>query len=206
MTPREYVEQEKRRHEGERDAKLALAEAWHIPLGSQLKLNFALAGMSEWRLEAKDVPFFIRLFENPSSPFCEFGIMPGCVNLFTHDCIHAILSRGILPKDEAFVIGYTMGSTKKLGWLREKIFLFIARWLYPEGYKFHREEREVFRVGVMAGLKCKYDLTRVDFKKMLNHKLPYVRKRLGMDSKLLQLCYLLEKRAYPNSVESQRLA
>jgi hypothetical protein len=205
MTPRVYVEQEERRHEEERDVKLALAEAWHIPLTSRVKLNFALSGMVNWRLEAKDVPFFIRLFENPSSPFCEFGFMPGCVDLFTHDCIHITLGRGILPKDEAFVIGYTMGSTRKLGWLREKVFLFIARWLYPEGYKFYNDEQEIFRIALMAGRKCKYDLTRVDFKKMLNHKVSYIRRRLGVDSRLLNTCYLIEKRAYPDSVESGRL-
>jgi len=206
MTPRQYVEEEKLRHKEEEEAKLAKANAWHVPLASNgKKLKTALSEMADWRLESKDVPLAIRLFENPISPICEFGIMPGCVNLFTHDCIHIALGRGILPKDEAFVIGYTMGSTQKMNWLREKIFLFISRWLYPEGYKFYNDERDVFRIGVMAGQRCDYDLTKVDFYKMENHKISYLRKRLGIDSKFLKIIYLLEKKAYPDSVESQRL-
>ena len=161
--------------------------------------------MNDWKLKANDVPWIIRAVENPRSLLCEFGIFPGCVDLFSHDCIHIVLGRGILPKDEAFVIGYTMGSTKKLGWFKEKLFLFIARWLYPEGYKFLKEERQVFQWGVIAGQQCKLDLTKVDFESMKNRSISAIRKALGVETKLVKICYILEKRAYPDSIESQRL-
>jgi hypothetical protein len=206
MTPRQFVKEKKRRREEEEERNCALAEKWHVPLFSNGgRLKSALSQMVDWRLDAKDVPFFIRLFENPSSPLCEFGIMPGCVNLFAHDCIHILLGRGILPKDEAFVIGFTMGSTKRMNWFREKVFLFIARWLYPEGYKFHNEERQIFNLGLIAGKKCDTDLTKVNFEKMGSWKMSAIRTRLGVDTKFIKICYLLEKKAYPNSKESQRL-
>jgi len=202
MTPREYKEYE----EEQRVKAQIKAEAWHVPLFSNGKrLYEAIDEMEDWKLDAKDVPWIIRFFENPRSLLCEFGIFPGCVNLFTHDCIHIMLGRGVLPKDEAFILGYTMGSTGKLGWFREKIFLFIARWLYPEGYKFFEEEAQVFQWGVLAGKRCNVDLTKVQFDKFKGMKISYIRTLLGVETKFIKVCYLLEKKAFPDSVESQRL-
>ena len=134
------------------------SKTWHVPLFSNgKKLKTALREMNSWRLNSGDVPWIIRFVENPKSIFCDFDVFPGCVDLHSHDCIHIILGRGVLPKDEAFVIGFTMGSTKRLGWFREKLFLFITRWLYPDGYRFYDEERQVFQLGLMAGRKCEKD-------------------------------------------------
>ena len=202
MTPRQHNEfildeKEKAREE---------AEAWHVPLFSNgKKLKTALREMNNWRLDAGDVPWIIRFVENPNSLLCAFDVFPGCVDLHSHDCIHIILGRGILPKDEAFVIGFTMGSTKRMGWFREKVFLFIARWLYPEGYKFYKEEKQVFEWGVLAGRRCKTDLTKIDFKKMQDNSISAIRRALGVETKFIKICYLLEKRAFSDSVESQRL-
>ena len=202
MTPREHKEYE----EEQRVKAQIKAEAWHVPLFSNGKRLFTVIDeMEGWKLNPKDVPWIIRFFENPRSLLCEFGIFPGCVNLFTHDCIHIILGRGILPKDEAFVLGYTMSSTGKLGWLREKIFLFIARWLYPEGYKFYEEEAQVFKWGVLAGKQCDVDLTKVNFDKLKGMKISYIRELLGVETKFIKICYLLEKKSFLNSRESQRL-
>lgn len=202
MTPRQHKEflLTKERKAQEK------AENWHVPLFSNgRKLKTVLRGMEDWRLEAKEVPWIIRAIENPKSPLCDFDFFPGCVDLFSHDCIHIILGRGILPKDEAFVIGYTMGSTKRVGRFREWLFLWIARWLYPEGYKFYEEERQVFQWGVMAGKHCKKDLTKIDFEPMRNNSISAIRKVLGIETKFVKVCYILEKRAFPESKESQRL-
>jgi hypothetical protein len=202
MTPYEY----KKHVDKQKEEAQKRAEQWHIPLYSNgKKLKSALRSMKSFRLDPEDVPFLIRLIENPKSPLCEFGILPGCVDLFTHDCIHVILGRGVLPKDEAFVIGFTMGSTQKMGWLRERVFLFFARWFYPEGYRFYKEEREVFRWGLIAGQKCKYDLTKVDFSTLRNKSISSIRNFLGVDTKFVKVCYLLEKKAFKDSRESQRL-
>ena len=118
--------------------------------------------MEPFKLSKNEVPLVIRFMENPKFDF--FNIFPGSVTLKSHDCIHALLGRGLLPKDEAFVIGFTMGTTKKLGRLREWLFLLIARHLYPEGYKFYEEEKQIFRNGVDIGshMGC-VNLSKVDF-------------------------------------------
>jgi len=55
--------------------------------------------------EQQDISSVVKLFENPSSPIA----LPGAINLERHDCIHVILGRGLLPQDEAFVIGFYHG-------------------------------------------------------------------------------------------------
>ena len=98
------------REETEREAELAAD--WHHPLSKGAnKLYTVLEGMQEFKLAQEDVPLIIKLTENPK--YFTSKLFTGAVDLFTHDCIHVILGRGLLPKDEAFVIGYTMGSGKK---------------------------------------------------------------------------------------------
>jgi hypothetical protein len=58
---------------------------------------------------ADAVPWYVRLLENPRSPVA----LPGAIDLFGHDCLHIVLGRGLLAQDEAFVIGYTMGSAPR---------------------------------------------------------------------------------------------
>lgn len=199
MTPRQHKEFLLKQE----DEAAEKAKKWHCHLFSNgKKLKTALAEMEDWRLDAGDVPLLIRLTENPNY---DIGIFPGAVDLFTHDCIHILLGRGILPKDEAFVIGFTMGSTKKMNWFRTKLFLFISRWLYPEGYKFYPDERRIFELALIAGSKCPYDLTKINFKKLLNKSMTSIRREIKVDTKFIKILYLLEKKMCPNSPESQRL-
>ena len=202
MTPRQHKEfvLEQRKDAEEK------SKAWHVPLFSNgKKLKTALREINSWRLNSGDVPWIIRFVENPKSILCDFDVFPGCVDLHSHDCIHIILGRGVLPKDEAFVIGFTMGSTKRLGWFREKLFLFITRWLYPDGYRFYDEERQVFQLGLMAGRKCEKDLTKINFKSLENNSISSIRKALGVETKFVKICYLLEKKVFVDCRESQRL-
>ena len=140
-----------------------LAAEWIVPLSEgDKKLSEAIAEMEPFKLEGKDVPFIIKFFENPK--FNLFNFFPGSVKLKNHDCIHAILGRGVLPKDEAFVIGYTMGSTGKMTDFKEFLFLLTVSWLYPEGYKFCEEERGVFKgARDTAEMSRPSDLSKVNF-------------------------------------------
>jgi hypothetical protein len=180
-------------------------ENWHISLkcGSK-KLKNALKEMEPFKLEQGDVPFIIRLVENPKY---DVGVFTGNVDLFTHDCVHVLLGRGLLVKDEAFVIGYTMGSTKKMPRWRRNLFMFISKHLYPEGYKFKEEERFVFNAGVVLGSKCPTDLSKVDFKrgKESGETVMKIRKKIKINEKALENYYKIEKHCFPESPESQRL-
>ena len=185
----------------ERQAELAAN--WHHPLskGSN-NLKTVLDGMKEFKLAQQDVPLIIKLTENPK--YFTSKLFTGAVDLFSHDCIHVLLGRGLLPKDEAFVIGYTMGSGKKMSRWRRNLFLWICKYLYPEGYKFTEEERYIFYSGVMAGSRCSTDLSKVQFDKLQNMKIDYIRKLLDIDKELLKCYYCTEKRLF-NGKESQRL-
>lgn len=180
------------------------AETWHVPLfiRGRLTLQRVLSGMGGWKLDPKDVPLIIRLVENPKY---DIGLFAGNVSLFSHDCIHVLLGRGLLTKDEAFVIGFTMGSTKKMFRWRKNLFMFCAKYLYPEGYRFGEEERLVFNIALEAGKRCSADLSKFDFKKYKNYSLDGLRSKLKIDKNFLRHCYEFEKKCFPKSVESQRL-
>ena len=176
---------------------------WHIPLTrTGLTIKDGLDSMGGFKLEAEDVPLIIKLVENPKY---DIGLFAGNVSLYNHDCIHLLLGRGLRVKDEAFVIGFTMGSTKKMWRWRRNLYMFCAKYLFPEGYSFGEEERFVFNMGVMAGSQCSADLSKADCFKLKNFKIDYARKLLDIDKKLLKYCYEVERKCFPDSPESQRL-
>jgi len=192
MTPPEYIDFVER-----------LINEWHVPLRKgQMSLFNGLKSMEAFKLEAEDVPFMIKLVENPKY---DIGLFAGNVSLHNHDCIHLLLGRGLRVKDEAFVIGFTMGTTKKMRRWRRNLYMFCAKYLFPSGYRFGEQERFVFNMGVMVGSRCPTDLSVVDFSGLMDYKIQGVREKLGIDKELLKNCYKIEKKCFPNSEESQRL-
>ena len=180
-----------------------MAEEWFSPLSrKRRKLKNVLKEMEPFALSPRDVPLIIRVTENPDY---DIGLFGGATTLGAHDCIHVLLGRGLLVKDEAFVIGYTMGSSKKVTRWRKNLFLFITKYLYPEGYKFKEDERFVFNMGVKAGSLCPTDLSKINFEDFLNIPLLSLRKIFNIDMELLKSCYALEKELFKKSKESQRL-
>jgi hypothetical protein len=199
MTPREYKKVEKLRAEKTQKA----AEDWNPSLSvSRKKLKSTLKEMELFKLRQENIPLIIKLVENPN--YKTSKLFGGAVDLFTHDCVHAVLGRGLLLKDEAFVIGYTMGSTKGMKRWKRNLFMFVSKYLYPEGYKFGEEERFVFNMGVKAGSLCSTDLSQINFKKYLNKQIGTIRKELKIDVDFLKTYYNLEKMSF-KSVESKRL-
>tara|TARA_Y100000310_G_scaffold213085_1_gene213991 strand:+ start:4156 stop:4764 length:609 start_codon:yes stop_codon:yes gene_type:complete len=201
MTPRQYTEHK----EAEKLRKTEEAEAWHVPLSrGRMTLPKALKKMDSFRLNQDEVPLRIQLVENPKY---DVGLFAGNVSLYTHDCIHLLLGRGVRPKDEAFVIGYTMGSTKKMARWRRNLFMFCAKYFYPKGYRFGEEERFVFNMGVALGEQNNDDLTEYPFDECLmtaNYSLSVLRQGF-VNVDLLRNYYKVEKSLFPNSIESQRL-
>jgi hypothetical protein len=204
MTPREHKAYAKAEEDYQKRLAQDRSEEWHIRLGRQITLGEAKDTMKFFALTQKDVPLIIKLTENPE--YFTSRLFTGAVDLFTHDCIHIVLGRGLLVKDEAFVIGYTMGSAKKMKRWRRNLFMWVCKNLYPEGYDFGEEERFVFYNGVMAGSRCETDLTKVDFKELLKCglELAEIRHLLGVDDNLLRCYYCTEKKLFKDR-ESQRL-
>jgi hypothetical protein len=179
------------------------AEAWCPKLSSsRRKLKSVLREMELFKLRQENIPLIIKLVENPN--YKTSGLFGGAVNLFNHDCIHVLLGRGLLVKDEAFVIGYTMGSTKGMKRWKRNLFMFMSKYFYPKGYRFGEEERYVFNWGVMIGSQCPTDLSQINFKKYSNKQIGTIRKDLKIDVEFLKKYYILEKMCF-NNTESQRL-
>ena len=178
----------------------AESEIW-IPKGDK-KLSTFIKEMRPFKLCQEDVPLIIRLTENPN--YRTSKLFTGAVDLFTHDCLHVLLGRGLLPKDEAFVIGYTMGSGKKMSRWRRNLFMFVCKYLYPKGYKFGEEERFVFNMAILAGSLCPVDLSKVNFEELLDLRISEIRRKLQISYDVIKHCYNLEGKCF-NSVESKRL-
>lgn len=188
--------------------KQEIADHWHIPLDScfteTLTLDSVTQNMGEWRLKQSDVPFIIRLIENPKYKLS--WIFPGSTTIQAHDCIHIVLGRGVLLKDEAFVIGFTMGSTNQMTTLRSSLFLRCAQYLYPEGYKFRSAEAKIFRNGVRLAqiMNCE-NLSKFDFTKHVHVSIAELRDIIRLDVPLLRSYYEYEKRDNLECRECQRL-
>jgi hypothetical protein len=176
---------------------------WFVPFEcDQISLREGLASLELLGAPEDDIPFIVRLLENPKG----LGLLSGSVSLHQHDCIHLILGRGLLPKDEAFIIGFTMGSTKRLSTWEERVFSWVSHHVYPDIYRFTEEDLVIFKDALhLAQVSHCQAFDTVNFEQYLDTPLKEIRKRLGLEVDLIQTYYALEKKRYPDAKESQRL-
>jgi hypothetical protein len=180
---------------------------WHVPLArTEISLSAAHAGIQSLGLQQDDVPFIVQLVENPRYDLPGFHVFNGAVDLRTHDLLHILLGRGLLPKDEAFVIGFTMGSTDRVSQTEERLFAFFSKYLYPREYRFTDDDLRVFRDAVRLGFVSDCDaLSETDLDRVAELPLREARRALGIEDDLLRAYFAIEKRRYPASFESARL-
>jgi hypothetical protein len=153
-----------------------------------------------------EVPLIVKLTENPKFHFGGLGFFKGRVTLEQHDYIHILLGRGLTLMDEAFVLGFTMGSTDRVSSGEQKLFSFINKILYPKPYRFKEGGMKVFKDAVaLAYVSDCLALEEVDFKPLLDLPLREVREAIGLEVELLQVYYRIEARRYPDCKASQRL-
>jgi hypothetical protein len=180
---------------------------WHVPLSAAGRtLGEAYRSLGASGLEQREVPLVVQLVENPRFDLPGIEIFSGAADLRTHDYIHILLGRGLLPKDEAFVLGFTMGSSNRVGVLEERLYTLIARYLYPTNYRFDDADVQVYGDAVRLGYvsDCR-SLAEVDFEPLLERPLGAIRRELGIEEDLLRAYYAIERRRYPQAAESQRL-
>lgn len=171
-----------------------------------MSLRRAHASLRQVGAKKNDIPLIIKLVENPAYSIPGFTLFHGAVDLLTHDYIHILLGRGLLPADEAFTIGYTMGSTKKVTTAEASLFEAITRYLYPDAYQFDECDIKVFRAGLnIAEASDGRRLDQVDYGPLLETSLGEIRDRVGIQTKRLIDYYQTEKRLYPDSKASSRL-
>lgn len=181
---------------------------WHIPLkdGDKKLADVYDIFQKDYSHSQEDIPLIIQLVENPKYEIPGINFFKGATDLKTHDYIHIVLGRGLLSKDEAFVLGFTMGSTNKVSATEEKVYAFVSKYLYPNVYQFDNEDIEVFKDAVRLGYICDCQpLDKVDYESLRELSLEEVRKEIGLESDILRAYYKIEKARYPHALESQRL-
>lgn len=150
----------------------------------------------------EDISTIVRLFENPKSPIA----LKGAVNLERHDCIHIMLGRGLLPQDEAFVIGFTMGTSKDISRFEEFLFGIISTKLYPKIYRFSRKHMKSYKLGLEYGKKCKCEkIYEFPFEDYHEKTISEIRGMLGINLENLKKVYREEKKILPETKCSRRL-
>jgi hypothetical protein len=148
------------------------------------------------------IPWIVRLFENPQG----WLRLHGAVDLATHDRIHVLLGRGLLGQDEAFVIGFTMGSTKAVSRLERWFFKCAIAHLYPDPYRIPWPILAAYDLGLEAGRAMGVkDIHRAVGDRLLDRPLGEVRRELGIDSVRLREFYARERAALPDTAASRRL-
>ena len=180
---------------------------WHIPYSKdEITLRDAKASLSVLGARQEEIPLMIQLVENPRFNIPGIDFFHGAVELDTHDSIHILLERGLLAKDEAFVIGFTMGSTNKVTTLEERLYGLFSKHLYPKAYQFKDEEIRIFKDATKLGYvsDCQ-PLDKINYRKYLDWKIRDIRKDAGLESDLILAYFRIEQRRYPRSKASQRL-
>lgn len=150
-----------------------------------------------------EISFLVRLLENPASPIA----LTGAVTLERHDCIHIVIGRGLLNQDEAFVIGFTMGTAgAALSKLEEFIFKKVARYLYPTNYRMTKKSLKAYELGLAAAREMEtYKIYNFPFEDYLSTPLGELRKMLGINTARLKQIYREEQALLPKTKASLRL-
>ena len=180
---------------------------WYVPyLQDHITLGEAHQSMSLVRAEAEEIPLMVQLVENPKFQIPGFHLFHGAVDLLQHDYIHIALGRGLLEKDEAFTIGFTMGTTNKVTTAEERLYSIVAQYLYPKVYKFDKDDIEVFKNAVRLGyISACVPLDEFDFSSCIDMTLRDLRLKIGLEQELILAYYKIEMQRYSNARDSQRL-
>ncbi|MCW1924929.1 hypothetical protein OKA05_20370 [Luteolibacter arcticus] len=153
-----------------------------------------------------EVPWIVRVMENPAFNVPPLSMFRGRVTLYQHDCVHLLLGRGTTLMDEAFVVGFTMGSTKRMRTSATEFFGRVASRFYPKAYRFPPKARRVFQDAVhLAAISDCQPLDQVDFHALMDYPLREVRRRVCVEESLLQAYYEIEAARNPRIAACRRL-
>jgi hypothetical protein len=173
---------------------------WTPPFDDSVTLGDAYDGMPGDPDAA--IPWYVRLLENPASPVA----LPGAIDLFGHDCLHITLGRGMLPQDEAFVLGVAMGASGKLAGWQRRLYAYAAEHLYRGPYRLSRTDRLVFEMGVdFAERHQLTPLHTVAWRDLLHRPLGQVRAAAGIARRALLDAFDRERRLLPHTAAARRL-
>jgi hypothetical protein len=142
-----------------------------------------------------DIPWQVRLLENPNSPFA----FPGSINLHGHDCIHLLLNRGISNFDEAFVVGFTMGNCSRVKDKHLQIFKVLSKVIYPRPYRFTAWHLLVLDLGFQYGRKIESkNLNEIDFGLYYGWEIKDLRIRFNISIQEITSLFKANEKNYKN--------
>jgi hypothetical protein len=124
------------------------------------------------------IPFIVWLLENPESPLA----LPGCIDLYKHDCLHLLLKQGFTSENEAYVVGFTMGNDIRTNRIHLLIFKIAARVLYPEKYRLNDSDVDAFKRGFQMGQRVRVkNINQTSFKQWEYKVLREIRTEIGLE-------------------------
>ncbi len=175
--------------------------AWHPGLDNdQETVDAVIASMPA--APEQDIPRIVRLFENPGSRLR----FRGAVDLEDHDVLHVLLGRGLQDQDEAFVLGFAMGTAKRISWPETFLFKLLLTRIYPEPYRIPTYLQPAFDLGVQCGRETGIrQLYKQQLKSLRTLTVGEARSRLEIDMHIVRHYYRLEQQAIPHTIASQRL-
>lgn len=151
---------------------------------------------------APEIPWVIRLLENPESPFR----FRGAVSLTDHDVLHVLLGRGLQDQDEAFVIGFAMGTAKKASPVQRRVLRFVLGRVYPEPYRIPNSLLPAFDLGFACGRETgNKNLYKMKFDSLVGATVRHARLECGIDTNILKRYYRAEQLKIPMTICSVRL-
>jgi hypothetical protein len=151
---------------------------------------------------ATKIPWIVQQFENPTG-WLRFR---GAIDLSAHDILHVLLGRGLQDQDEAFVLGFAMGTAKRVPAWQVKLFRLVLSRLYPEPYRIPRFLLPAFQFGVEAGKATgRKDLYRENLEPCMELSVGEARERAGIESACLRHFYRQEQATIPQTIASVRL-
>lgn len=176
---------------------------WHIPLHER---DLLLCQALETVVEHTGKPLLLRLDSLPGLRDAGLELFDKALDQMQLDCIHILLGRGLHVMDEAFVLGFTLGSIKKLRDSEEQLHALLKRHVYPQIPQFAAQEISVCKDAIrLAYISNCMALDQCEFGAWFNFPLHEIRAAIGIESELLRAYYEVEKRRYPACMASQRL-
>tara|TARA_B100001778_G_scaffold334986_1_gene350473 strand:+ start:29044 stop:29631 length:588 start_codon:yes stop_codon:yes gene_type:complete len=133
---------------------------------------------------ANKIPWQVKMFENPGSPLA----IPGAIDLFGHDCLHALLCTSFYTQCEAWTIGFTMGTCDGLKDWHINLLKLWSR-SYPGEYRLGGDDLHHLDEGIAFGRRaarhesrCR-NINQFNFRdpKILAMKMSDLREMFGLD-------------------------
>ena len=148
------------------------------------------------------IPWIVRVFENPEG-WIRFR---GAVHLEDHDVLHVLLGRGLQDQDEAFVVGFAMGTAKKKSTIQSRLLRFALTYLYPEPYRIPKYLQPAFNLGFECGMETgSKDLYKRSLSELRSLSLGEARQEAEIDMEVVLRYYEMEQQKIPFTIASLRL-